>query len=124
MQLSEAIRLGAMLRPQAFGFYFEAGKSCAFGAAAEASGTTSGAWGRADLQIRGQWPWVFTTRARCPACLEPHHVRRIVAHLNNDHRWTRERIADWVESYERCVQPEPAPAVRLSMDEPGVAIRD
>jgi hypothetical protein len=28
-------------------------------------------------------------------------VGRIIPHLNDDHRWTRERIADWVESIER-----------------------
>ena len=40
MQLSEAIRLGAMLRPQAYGHYFIRGGSCAMGAAYEAYGIT------------------------------------------------------------------------------------
>lgn len=29
------------------------------------------------------------------------YVGFVIAHLNNEHRWTRERIADWVESVEK-----------------------
>ncbi len=42
LKLSEAIRIGAAIRPQAFGdFYFE-GKSCVMGAAYEAIGNALG----------------------------------------------------------------------------------
>jgi hypothetical protein len=38
MTLSEAIRLGAMLKPQAFGDYTDGRGTCAWGAASEAAG--------------------------------------------------------------------------------------
>lgn len=42
MMLSEAIRLGAMLREQGTMFFFRNGKTCAVGAAAEACGRLEG----------------------------------------------------------------------------------
>ncbi len=129
VRLSEAIRLGAMLRPQTEHFYFQGGKSCALGGALEATGTLYGdvEWANDDLKMR--WPWVFTTRALCPDTLqcpvcENASVRNVIARLNNEHRWTREQIADWVEVFEAHDQPDSAPAVRLSTDQPIVTIRE
>lgn len=44
MRLSEAIRLGAMLKPQGFGSYFRHGATCAMGAAIEAVGGANDDW--------------------------------------------------------------------------------
>lgn len=104
MKFSEAIRLGAMLGRQGFYAMFGAdGASCALGAAALA------VWGREDRGDQDYfaiWPWLNRC-AMCPACVAkdsfhvPVPVMEIVArHLNDAHRWTRERIADWVESLE------------------------
>ena len=101
MRLSEAIRLGAMIRGQAFGFFFQDGQSCAFGAALEAVGTPYGAWELAADVIRDRWPWTWARVAACPDCGESEPVRVLIAHLNNDHRWTRARIAEWVETIEK-----------------------
>ncbi len=101
MRLSEAIRLGAMIRPQAFWYYFRDGASCAFGGALEAVGmdyTETPA--SAPDAVRLRWPWLWKTDGPCPACLGHATPRQIIAHLNNNHRWTREQIADWVESLE------------------------
>src|SRR5580765_2975940 len=91
MKLSEAIRLGSMLKPQAFG-HFDTGRgTCALGAAREAAGGMS-------------FPISTASPATCPACQQVMVTSEkvwataaTVVHLNDKHRWTRERIADWVE---------------------------
>ncbi len=98
MRLSEAIRLGAMLHPQHFGsarlYDVDADMAiigtCAIGAAEEA----------------GYSFWVpdetLNANARCPQCdcWSRDTTRALIPHLNDDHRWTREAIADWVELQE------------------------
>ena len=62
---------------------------------------------------------ILTTKAECPVngpcCghqLKSHWhevgdtLFGIVAHLNDDHLWTREQIADWVEQIERAEETE------------------
>ena len=97
MQLSEAIRLGAMLRPQRFGIEDTASDgSCALMAANEAVGNRMG-------DFRGAlctFPLLEEKRS-CPVCGEVQEVHWIIAiHLNDTYRWTRERIADWVATLE------------------------
>jgi hypothetical protein len=111
MKLSEAIRLGAMLRPQqAFYVQFDEGENatCALGAAAEAAGildlsVPNGYSGKAPEA----WRPLVMTRSACPACgLRATRVDNQIIHLNNYHRWTREQIADWVETIEaKAEQP-------------------
>jgi len=108
MKLSDAIRLGAMLRPQTFGRAFRRGGSCALGAALEASGMDYNARRqRVDLFVAERWPWAdIEADVSCPSC----HARfmcagQLVVHLNDAHSWKRERIADWVASVEPISQP-------------------
>lgn len=100
MKLSEAMRLGAMLKPQTFGWFTDAaGGTCAMGAATDAAGGHC-------LQ---EWSAVLRVSvATCPACGVTVRTGRgtyaggaLIVHLNDNHRWTRERIADWVETVER-----------------------
>jgi hypothetical protein len=109
LRLSDAIRLGAMLRPQqAFYRLFDAGTqgTCANGAAAEAVGLldVSDPFRPRMIGIAPKdWWWSARDEGACPAC--PDFVdttTQIVIHLNNEHRWTRERIANFVESRERA----------------------
>jgi len=95
MKLSEAIRLGSMLRPQAFGKIFDGKSSCAFGAAQEALGLH---W---DFPVVITWPWLDDPLI-CPACLLTEQLGAAVisSHLNDKHQWTREEIADWVATVE------------------------
>lgn len=103
MRLSEAIRLGAMLKPQAFGDYFNSVGTCALGAACEAAGVSCEAIGDYERQFLA----VFAEP--CPACgVRPDTGNKYtsgfcntVLHLNDTHRWTREQIADWVETIEQ-----------------------
>lgn len=103
--LSEAIRLGAMIRPQGFGSVYTYDVvtgarvgSCALGAALEAG------WVHKPVQ----------RRVPCPAASCEHTIPELlcgVVHLNDRHRWSREQIADWVEMAERAPEPAPPQAV-------------
>ncbi len=103
MRLSEAIRLGAMLKPQGFGGMSsnpQSTETCAYGAASDALGR--------HVVPLIEWPWL-ESKGRCPDCHESFwpdgkeplkYLSIISSHLNDSHIWTRERIADWVETIE------------------------
>jgi hypothetical protein len=116
MRLSEAMRLGALLSPQGFGPTGMVGEArCALGAALEATqaaprglrGLSTAAY---SLVNRG-WPWLFVRRVSCPVCADcpgwPPAI--VIGHLNDQHRWTRAAIADWVETLETQAAVAPAP---------------
>jgi len=119
MRLSEAIRLGAMLHPQRFGSYAtyrdERGRFCSSNApiATIAATCALGAASAAGLTTDDA---IDSPRFTCPAC--NWHTQRLalVIHLNDRHRWTRERIADWVESVERASYPVAESAEILSVE--------
>lgn len=100
MLLSEAIRLGAMLRPQSFAGVFldSEGKSCAIGAACEAAG----------VPLQGALGISNYSGAEEAFPLLKQLELEIVIHNDAD-RWTRERIADWVEERERKLGLIPVP---------------
>lgn len=101
MRLSEAIRLGAMLRPQGIGTLNSSG-SCALGAAGEAIGAKcpQAMCGILPLLV-ARWPRLMSQMVTLPcACRFDFPFGSAVLHLNDNHRWTREQIADWVETIE------------------------
>lgn len=116
MRLSEAIRLGALLRPKAIGYFFKDGASCAQGAALEATGTLYDDNPESSLFYHGmmvtRWRWI-RQRARCPVCGLKVPVGGVIPHLNNQtggaHDWPREQIADWVETVEPADDRPSAP---------------
>lgn len=114
VKYSEAIRLGSMLRPQAFGVGFDGVATCANGAAREAVGKLN----CDDYQMRHYFPICETQMEYCPICRDQTMVPNLagcVAHLNDDHGWTREQIADFVQAIE--LQQADA-AVGMSLTEP------
>ena len=106
-ELAKAIRLGAARRPQCFGSYFdERGGSCALGAAYD---------GMYELPRQAREPGEIVPRhlerlftcledvvKRCPEKAEGASCRKrlplgaMIVHLNDDHGWTREQIAEWL----------------------------
>jgi hypothetical protein len=108
MKLSEAIRLGAMMRPQAFSCYTDGIGTCVWGAANEAIGLPAN---HGFFETEGEWS-VADQASRCPIakCVRRFRVvSSIIQHLNDEHRWTREKIADWVETIEaQHDTPQPA----------------
>ena len=116
MKLSDAIRLGAMLKPQAFGDYTDGRGTCAWGAANEAIGVAADD----DGDLTGPWLALCCADVSCPSCggrygsIDPGgdgcpRVATLIAHLNDHHRWTREQIADWVATIE-AQQEQATPA--------------
>lgn len=97
MKLSEAILLGAMMKPQAVRALFNHDGACALGGALLAVGAT----GEPALgSVRNRWPGVFTVSADCPSCGRSGPVFGVITHLNDNHRWAREQIARWVTAIE------------------------
>lgn len=97
--LAQAIMTGVRRRPvQSFGEYFgENGGSDALGAAYEGIFLL-------PRDVRGFHPRVWrlfdfleNTARRCPAgCHKFLPIAALMVHLNDDHEWSRERIAEWV----------------------------
>lgn len=100
--LANYIRNGSERRPdQAFGEYYSGrSASCALGAAYEAMyrlpKDPGGAHPTRDLD------WFFDCLDRvkpCPhdGCKKRIYLAALLVHLNDDHRWSREDIATWLE---------------------------
>jgi hypothetical protein len=132
MKLSEAIRLGSMLRPQGHRMLMSGGATCALGAALEAIGED--VWrlnfngdSAVDAVVK-RAGWIDPEHV-CPACGEKFDGRDetgeedgfyVIAHLNDVHKWTREAIADWVEQIERAQEPTSQPVSSESPSESSV----
>lgn len=124
MKLSEAIRLGAMMKPQAFGklrrvVYFYKGqprqeiRTCALGAALDACGllTVEDPQSVPFGDLFERHPEITTTLMQY--CRNPMiesdrtgSVHEVIVYLNDNCRWTREQIADWIACIEQCVEYE------------------
>lgn len=103
MKLSTAIRLGAMLKPQGYGVLFQPilNVTCAIGAALDANGDIGEAFDEwcGCRTAAAMWP-ILATEAQHPIDGELVNVYAAIAELNDMTRWTRERIALWIESIE------------------------
>ena len=111
MRLSEAIRLGAMMKPQAFGVLIDDnGGTCALGAAYDAVGIKFDASGIPNGYLDELDLWLHRIielqAATCPECGLNTPAIGLIPHLNDAHRWTRQRIADFVGLYEPLPIPE------------------
>lgn len=101
---SEAIREGAKLRPQFFGYQGAAnGSSCAILAGIEAITDSLASSGNYNEAI-DPYPYLDTYENHlCPATYCEEYAGTLLAicwHLNDAHKWTREAIADWLETEE------------------------
>jgi hypothetical protein len=109
LELAEAILHGALCRPeQAFGDYFVGRQaSCALGAAYEGMyRLPAAAEGIRPRHLERLFDCLENTLRTCPeGCRKRLPLGAMILHLNDDHRWPRERIAQWV-----APPPEPAAA--------------
>lgn len=87
-KVSQAIRIGAKIRPQCRGTFFRDGGSCAMGAMAEAMGVPYGS--ELPLMAVAYALWV-------PATIAFAQKVRMTLPVANDTGWTREQIADKLE---------------------------
>jgi hypothetical protein len=124
MKLSDAMRLGAMTGPQLFREMRDdvSGGSCALGAAAFAAGVDCCLW-IPTQKLPTEWRWIDAAsggqRGTCPACDEPLlDVQSVILALNDQHRWTREQIADWVAT----IEPQESQDAGTQTDDVPVAV--
>jgi hypothetical protein len=99
MRLSEAILLGAMMKPQGFGGFNKSGVSCGLEAGLDAVGLMSRPRGNyhAAVQI---WPWL-RANIECPWCMENQVIYDVIGLCLNDRgKWSRQKIAKWVATVE------------------------
>jgi len=99
-ELAQFIREGMNKRPdQAFGDYFSGqNASCALGAAYEAMYRLPREGGRPTRDLDWFFDCLDTVKA-CPheGCKKKLFLAAILVHLNDDHRWSRDEIATWLE---------------------------
>lgn len=90
LKLSEAIRLGAMMTEQTFGEFGDDERTCAIGAAQKALGLPVSGEGLLNALLHER-------RADAPCGHEARWtVGSLIMHLNDDDKWPREKIADWL----------------------------
>lgn len=109
MKLSDAIRTGSKMGPQCFGNMLEGYSSCAIGAAFWALYGVEASPVGVMYKNRWQswWPkeWLEMVNATCgtpcPACKDEQlDLSHVITHLNDTHLWSREAIAEYVETKE------------------------
>ncbi len=109
--LATRMREGSRKAPQGFEDYYDrlTGGVCALAAVALETGTFAVL---SDLEegdivdeiLERSYPSLLERFVPCPApdCdgfeRDGQRLRELIAHLNDEHRWTREAIADWLES--------------------------
>ena len=100
MELADAIRFGAGRRSeQAFGEYYQGRHaSCALGAAYEGIYRLPEEVGQLHpKRLERLFDCLEGTIRVCPeGCRKRLILAAMICHLNDDHRWDRERIAAWV----------------------------
>ena len=103
-ELAEFIRQGAKRRPdQAFGDYYSGrSASCALGAAYEGMYRLPDQAG--NIRPTKDLEWFFDclegSVRKCPGgdgCRKSLSLAAIMVHLNDDHKWSREQIASWLD---------------------------
>ena len=99
-ELAEYIRAGSQRGPQCFGSYFdERGGSCALGAVYEGVYHLPRDHGKLiPDHLERLFRCLDEVTKRCPAegCKKRLPLAPMIVHINDDHRWTREQIADWL----------------------------
>jgi hypothetical protein len=99
-ELAQAILAGAQARPeQSFGEYFQGRQaSCALGAAYEGMyPLPSDASNVRPRHLERLFDCLEYTLRSCPeGCKKRLSLGAMILHLNDDHRWTRQAIAEWV----------------------------
>jgi hypothetical protein len=103
MKLSEAMRIGAKLRPQGFGYLFQLNEndqvcSCAIGAAAEGLlGTDPFVLKMGLSDVKEKFPQLGEHVPNPGREGATQSLKTVIIHLNDEQEWTREEIADWLE---------------------------
>ena len=106
--LADAILAGSKRGPQCFGSYFdEKGGSCALGAAYDGMYLLPPHHEHVrPNHLERLFRCLDDLAKRCPeGCRKRLPLASMIVHLNDDHQWTRERVAEWLTA-----ESEGAPA--------------
>ena len=98
-ELAEFIRAGSLRGHQCFGSYFdEHGGSCALGAVYDGVYHLPPDHGKLiPDHLERLFRCLDELTKRCPAgCVKRLPLAAMIVHLNDDHRLTREQIAEWL----------------------------
>jgi hypothetical protein len=98
-ELADFIRTGSKRGPQCFGSYFdEKGGSCALGAVYEGVYHLPRQHGKLiPDHLERLFRCLDEVTKRCPqGCGKRLPLASMIVHLNDDHRLTREQIAEWL----------------------------
>jgi hypothetical protein len=98
-ELADAIRAGARRGPQCFGAYFDDhGGSCALGAAYDGMYLIPREHGVViPKHLERLFRCLDEVLKTCPVgCQKRLPLASMIVHLNDDHQWSREQIADWL----------------------------
>jgi hypothetical protein len=98
-ELAEFIRAGSSRGPQCFGSYFdERGGSCALGAVYEGVYHLPRQHGKLiPDHLERLFRCLDEMTKQCPrGCSKRLPLASMIVHLNDDHRMTREEIAEWL----------------------------
>ena len=98
-ELADFIRAGSSRGPQCFGSYFdEKGGSCALGAVYEGVYQLPRNHGKlVPDHLERLFRCLDEVTKRCPqGCGKRLPLASMIVHLNDDHRLTREQIAEWL----------------------------
>lgn len=104
MRLGDLLRKGCEGTTQAFKNYGNNTSLCALGAIFKGAGGIFETDQRGKINSIGGVDAVYfrmsLTAAKCPACAFDAAVNTIIPHLNDNHRWSREAIAEWLDVME------------------------
>ena len=99
-ELADYIRAGSTRGPQCFGSYFdEKGGSCALGAVYDAFYHLPRQHGKLiPDHLERLFRCLDEVSKQCPheGCKKRLPLAPMLVHINDDHLWTREQIADWL----------------------------
>lgn len=100
-ELAEAILAGSKRRAQCVGSYFSSdGRSCALGAAFEGIHHLPEVVGALHPRLERLFDCLEYVSRRCPeGCKKTLPLASMIVHLNDDHLWSREAIAEWLSAH-------------------------
>lgn len=99
IKLSQAMRLGAMTTEQMFGrpWNEDQSKACAIGAAYLGLGAPDGIVSSYSYDYVSRFGNGKSYRTPCLHDYAGNTLTGVIWHLNDDHKWPREKIAEWLE---------------------------
>lgn len=100
MKLWEAMLEGAKKGPQLFGVsLLPSGESCAFGAIYLGAGINPH-----RERLQDHFP-ELDRETICPEADHRNTLSGVIVHLNDEHNWSRQRIAEWLANRELKFKP-------------------